>query len=91
MSTLKDTDLTSKNLVESLIQRKGGTEITFGHGHHKQVKYKFQPALTLPDVPHVCIVDHDEHRQRLLEIKEGFRLYNTQDTDDDRDQDDPPP
>lgn len=79
MSKIKELDLTSENLVESIIKRKGGSVIPFGHGHHKRIEYHFKPVLSLPDSPHVCIVDNDEHRKCLLEIKEGFRLYNAPD------------
>lgn len=87
--TAKVVDLKSENLVESIIKRKGGSTVAFGHGHHKRVEYLFKPERTLPNDPHVCVVDNNEHRKKLLETTEGYRLYNAVlDNQDEDDQDD---
>lgn len=70
-------DLESPTLVESIIKRKNGTQVPFGHAAHRQTVYNFQPIdPTSKDSPHVCDVPNDIHRDQLLDIKEGFRLYN---------------
>ncbi|WP_336939390.1 hypothetical protein [Acinetobacter modestus] len=82
-------DLKSKNLVESIIKRKNGTVIPFGHGHHRRVEYSFQPIdKNAKDSPHVCDVPDDKHRAQLLAIKEGFRLYNQPQEQQNLDEDD---
>lgn len=84
-------DLKSSTLVESIIKRKGGTVVPFGHGHHKQVNYHFKPTdSSSPDSAHVCDVPDDVHRHQLLAIKDGYRLYNQHEEqfEDDQDEDD---
>lgn len=84
-------DLKSTTLVESIIKRKGGTVVPFGHGHHRQVNYHFKPIdSSSPDSAHVCDVPDDVHRHQLLAIKDGYRLYNQPEEQffEDGDQDD---
>jgi hypothetical protein len=88
-------DLSSPNLVESIIKRKHGTQIHFGHAYHRRTEYDFQPIdKNSKESPHVCDVPDDNHRQQLLAVKEGFRLFNKpkgqedhQDVDEDDDND----
>lgn len=82
-------DLKSPTIVESIIKRKNGSNIKFGHGHHRLVEYLFKPIdANVKDSPHVCDVPNDKHRNQLLQIPEGFRLYNQPDDQTDSDEDD---
>ena len=76
-ATTNKTDLTADDLIECIIQRKGGTVVDFGFHNKKKVKYNFQPLNPLdPESPHVCNVPNDDHYDRLLDIEEAYRAFN---------------
>lgn len=57
-------------LIECLIKRKNGTEVSFGKNPLRQVVYKFKPKnADDPMSAHVCEVNNEEHIERLLTIK----------------------
>lgn len=63
-------------LIESLIKRKGGTEVSFGHPP-KEVVFRFKPESDDIDARHVCEIDESKFPQviqRLLAISECFRI-----------------
>lgn len=67
--------------VESLIKRKGGSVIEFGHPP-KVTKFHFKPESDDIDAPHVCEVpDTSPYLGMLLGVKEGFRVYGADDDD----------
>ena len=60
-------------LIESIIRRKTGTEVSLG-----ETIYKFEPKplVTQGDTEaHVCSVNDPGHTDTLLSIVEGFRRY----------------
>jgi hypothetical protein len=62
-------------LIESIIRRKNGTEVSFG-----EATYKFEPKplVTQGDkVAHVCSVNDQGDIDILLSIVEGFRRYKS--------------
>lgn len=62
--------------IQCLLRRKGGTKVTFGHNRATQKTYHFKPIDESDDnSPHVCTVDDEEHADRLLSIRESYRLY----------------
>lgn len=74
--TKKGPDLTSENLIECVLKRKGGTVVEFGFHANKKVKYHFQPLDTTdPDSPHVCNVENAEHYERFVNIPEAYREF----------------
>ena len=56
--------------IESIIKRAGGSRIDIGG-----TEYHFKPAKD--GEAHVCEVTNREHAARFLEIKEGYRVFNT--------------
>ncbi|HHX4894666.1 TPA: hypothetical protein ACVB8O_002146 [Acinetobacter baumannii] len=70
-------NLEADDLIECILQRKGGTIVEFGFHAKKKVKYHFQPLNPLdPDSPHVCNVPNDDHYDRLLNIPEAYRAFD---------------
>lgn len=61
--------------VQCLIQRKGGTQISFGNNPLTAKTYHFLPIDDKPNAPHVAVVDDEEHLSALLAVPEGYRLY----------------
>ncbi len=62
--------------IQCLLRRKGGTKVTFGHNLVNQKTYHFKPLDSDDEnSPHVCNVDNEEHADRLLSIRESYRLY----------------
>lgn len=59
-------------LIESIIQREGGTTIELD-----KATYRFAPNEA---GAHVCEVKEGKHIGRLLSITEGFRLYEVDET-----------
>lgn len=53
--------------IECKLIRAGGTRAEIGG-----IEYHFQPYT---DGAHVCVVDDEEHADRFLSIREGYRLY----------------
>lgn len=62
-------------LIESIIRRKGGTEISLPNSDGGVSVYSFSPLT--PEGPHICEVADMDHASRLLEIKEGFKKAET--------------
>lgn len=54
-------------LIECKLIREGGTFAEVGG-----TEYHFKPYT---DGAHVCVVPDDDHAERFLEIREGYRLY----------------
>lgn len=62
--------------IQCLLRRKGGTKVTFGHNRATQKTYHFKPIDESDDQsPHICNVDDEDHADRLLSIRESYRLY----------------
>ena len=62
--------------IQCLLRRKGGTKVTFGHNRATQKTYHFKPVDESDDQsPHICNVDDEDHADRLLSIRESYRLY----------------
>ncbi|PLT21141.1 hypothetical protein [Psychrobacter sp. MES7-P7E] len=62
--------------IQCLLRRKGGTKVTFGHNLVNQKTYHFKPLDSDDEnSPHVCNVGDEEHADRLLSIRESYRLY----------------
>lgn len=73
----KQINLESKTLVESILKRTGGTPVKFGYHGGKATVYNFQPIdADDPDSPHIADVPNEEHYNRLMTIKEGYRPYD---------------
>lgn len=53
--------------IECKLIRKGGTHVDIDG-----IDYHFAP---LSDGAHVCNVENEEHVERFLSIREGYRLY----------------
>lgn len=70
-------NLEADDIIECIIQRKGGTVVDFGFHNKRKVKYNFQPLNPLdPESPHVCNVPNDDHYDRLLDIEEAYRAFD---------------
>lgn len=70
-------NLEADDIIECIIQRKGGTVVDFGFHNKRKIKYSFQPLNPLdPESPHVCNIPNDDHYDRLLEIKEAYRAFD---------------
>jgi len=54
--------------IESIIRRKNGTTVVFD-----KTEYHFNSPVA--EGPHVATVENDDHAQRFLAIKEGFKIY----------------
>jgi len=54
--------------IESIIRRKNGTTVVLD-----KIEYHFNSPVA--EGPHVATVENDDHAQRFLSIKEGFRIY----------------
>lgn len=54
--------------IESIIRRKNGTTVVLDN-----IEYHFNSAVA--EGPHVATVENDDHAQRFLSIKEGFKIY----------------
>jgi hypothetical protein len=67
--------------IESIAHRQGGTKLTIGN-----TEYHFAER---EDGRHVCEVTDEAHADRLLSIKEGFRLIDDAQATLDLDQVDP--
>lgn len=62
--------------IQCVLRRKGGTRVTFGHNLVNQKTYHFKPIDSDDEnSPHVCDVDNEEHADRLLSIRESYRLF----------------
>lgn len=63
------------SLIESIIKRNGGTKVELGG-----VQYHFKPQAT---GAHVASVEDEAHARRFLAIREGFRRYEGELTEED--------
>lgn len=76
-ATTNRVNLEADDIIECILQRKGGTVVEFGFHNKKKAKYNFQPLNPLdPESPHVCNVPNDDHYDRLLEIDEAYRAFD---------------
>ncbi len=79
-SIMSKINLESETLVECLLRRKGGTKVPFGRHGSNHTVYNFQPIdANDPESPHVADVPNEDHYERLLSIREGYRAYNHED------------
>lgn len=64
-------------LIECMIRRKNGTEVTMGGKHPiNQRHYHFKPIdPSNPRSPHVCEVENEDDFDSFMAIKEGYRRY----------------
>jgi len=57
-------------LIECLLKRVGGSDISFGQNVLRQVVYKFRPVDEKDNTsPHLCDIDNKDHINRLLSIR----------------------
>ena len=56
-------------LIECLLKRVGGSDISFGQNVLRQVVYKFRPVDEDNTSPHLCEIDNKDHINRLLSIR----------------------
>lgn len=72
---IQQPEITDGVMVQSLIRRKGGTQVSFGSNPLTAVTYHFLPIDDTPNAPHVAKVANEEHLSAMLAIPEGYRLY----------------
>lgn len=76
VTKVADANSADGDTIQCLLRRKGGTKVTFGHNRATQKTYHFKPIDDSDDrSPHICNVDDPEHADRLLSIRESYRLY----------------
>lgn len=76
VTKVADTNSADGDMIQCLLRRKGGTKVTFGHNRATQKTYHFKPIDESDEQsPHVCNVDDEDHADRLLSIRESYRLY----------------
>ena len=74
---IRKLDLKADDLIECILQRKGGTIVDFGFHNKKKAKYHFAPLDPLdPESPHICNVPNTEHYERFLDIAEAYRAFD---------------